>query len=94
MDIQDVIKAPIISEKAEYLRETNCYAFEISLRANKTLVEKAIRKIYGLSPKKVNIVTIKGKGKQNRYGVGYRSKRKKAYVFLKKDDKIDLFEAV
>jgi len=94
MNLYDVLRKPMVTEKAEALRAQNVYAFEIDLRANKTLVSQAIRKIYGVTPQKVNITYIKQKGKRNKYGTGYKSNRKKAYVFLDKKDKIEIFEAV
>jgi len=84
----------MVTEKAEVLRSGNVYAFEIDLRANKTLVKQAIKKIYGVTPEKVNITYIKVKGKRNKYGTGFKPSRKKAYVFLDKKDKIEIFEAV
>ena len=94
MNLYDVLKKPLVTEKAEDLRASNIYAFEIDLRANKTLVQQAIRKIYGVIPVKVNVLHVRAKGKRNKYGIGFKATRKKAYVFLDKKDKIELFEAV
>ena len=66
MNLYDVIRKPMVTEKAEVLRNSNIYAFEIDLRANKTLVKQAIKKIYGVIPEKVNIAYIKAKGKRNK----------------------------
>lgn len=94
MNLYDVIKKPLISEKIEMLRAQNCYAFEIDMRANKTLVKQAIRKIYGVTPLKVNTLVSRSDAKANKFNVGYTNRRKKAYVFLNKTDKISLFEGV
>jgi len=94
MNLYDVLKKPMVTEKAEILRASNVYAFEIDMKANKTLVSQAIKKIYGVTPEKVNVASIRPKGKRNKFGIGYKSRRKKAYVFLNKKDKIELFEAV
>ncbi len=94
MNLYDVIKKPLVSEKAEALRAQNCYVFEIDLNANKTLVKQAIRKIFGVTPVKVNTLVSRADGKANRYNVGYSGRRKKAYVYLGKNDKIALFEGV
>ncbi|MDH4263296.1 MAG: 50S ribosomal protein L23 [Spirochaetia bacterium] len=94
MNLYEVLRKPMVTEKAEVLRSSNVYAFEIDLRANKTLVKQAIKKIYGIIPRKVNIAYIKSKGKRNKFGVGFKSNRKKAYVYLDKKDKIEIFEAV
>lgn len=94
MNVYQVIRSPMVTEKAEVLRGQNIFIFEVDLRANKTLIKNAIRKIYGVTPEKVNIAYIKPKEKRNRYGSGFKSKRKKAYVFLNKKDTIPLFEGV
>jgi large subunit ribosomal protein L23 len=94
MNLYDVIKKPLVSEKAEALRASNCYVFEIDLKANKTLVKQAIRKIFGVTPVKVNTIVSRSDAKANRFNVGYTGRRKKAYVFLGKNDKIALFEGV
>lgn len=95
MNLYDVIKKPVISEKSEYLRENlNCYVFQVDARANKKLVNQAIRLIYELTPKKVNIVNLRPKRKANRLGYGYTTRKKKAYVFLNESDKIEIFEGV
>ncbi len=94
MNLYDVIKKPLVSEKAEMLRAQNCYVFEIDMKANKTLVKQAIRKIFGVTPVKVNTLVSRADGKANRYNIGYTNRRKKAYVYLGKNDKIALFEGV
>jgi len=94
MNIYDIIRRPIVTEKAESLRDLNIYAFEVDRRANKKLVKEAVRKIYGVIPRRVNILNVRGKKKKSRFGEGYTSNRKKAYIFLSKKDKIELFEGV
>ena len=93
MNLYDVIRRPIVTEKAENLREQNVYAFEIDSNANKTLVKQAIRKIYNVTPEGVNIINTRPKKKRNRLGYGYKPGMKKAYVFLNAKDKIEIFEA-
>lgn len=94
MDVYDVIKKPIVTEKAEALRKSNCYVFEVQLAANKVTVAQAIKQIFGVTPEKVNIVNRRAKEKRNRNKIGYTGRKKKAYVYLKKEDKIALFEGV
>ena len=94
MNLYDVIKRPLITEKAELLRERGCYAFEVDKRANKILVASAIEQIYNVKPSKVNILNTRARKKVNRYGAGYRPGYKKAYVYLSGNDTIELFEGV
>jgi len=94
MNLYDVIKKPLVSEKAESLRANNCYVFEVDVNANKTLVKQAIRKIFGVTPLKVNTLVSRSDAKANKFNIGYTKRLKKAYVFLNKNDKIALFEGV
>ncbi|MCF7906827.1 50S ribosomal protein L23 [Patescibacteria group bacterium] len=85
-----LIIRPVITEKGTMMAgENNCYAFEISPRANKISIKRAIEEIYKVTPLKVNI--INKKGKRVRYGrsQGRTKKTKKALVFLRKGDHIE-----
>jgi len=87
---RNILLQPIITEKATVLAgENNCYVFEVTPRANKISIKKAISEIYNFTPLKVNIVRIKGK--KVRYGRshGKTKNRKRALVFLKKGDHIE-----
>ena len=94
MNLYDVIQFPVLTEKAESLRQNNVYAFVVNSKANKTLVKQAVKEIYGVVPVKINIMNTMAKGKRNKFGIGYKSDNKKAYVYLDKKDKIELFEGV
>ncbi len=94
MQLYDVLVKPVVTEKSERLRAENCYVFEVSSRANKILVKQAVKKIFGVTPRRVNILNTSDKLKRNRFGMGVKSGYKKAYVFLAKNDKIQLFEGV
>ena len=94
MTVYDIIRRPIVTEKAEALREKNIYVFQVDMRSNKKMVAEAIEKNFKVKPKKVNIAKIPRYTKANRYGVGRTSAGKKAYVFLDKKDKIEIFEGV
>lgn len=90
---RDIIKRPVITEKASDLMEENKYVFEVDMRSNKTEVKSAIESIFGVKVDKVN--TIKVPAKPKRYGrySGYRSAWKKAIITLAADSEpIELFE--
>lgn len=94
MDIYDVIKKPILTEKSEALRSQKVYLFEVNVKANKKMVKEAIKKIYKVEPKKVNICYTPEKSKRARFGMGHFSKKKRAYVYLSGKDSIEIFEGV
>ena len=89
--IYDILRRPIISEKAAKMSEGNAVAFEVAADATKEDVARAVQAIYNVKPEKVNIVVVKGKVKQFRgRGNGTQRTVKKAYVSLPKDAKLDL----
>ena len=89
--IYDILRRPIISEKAARLSEENSVAFEVAVSATKEDVARAVEAIYGVKPTKVNIVVVKGKVKTFRgRSTGTQRTVKKAYVSLPADAKLDL----
>ena len=86
----DLIKTPIITEKSTILGELGKYVFEVSPRASKSSVKKAIEEIFGTKVVSVNILNQKGKVKKFRGFLGRRADTKKAVVTLEKDQTIDL----
>ena len=86
----EVIKNPRITEKATFVSEKNSvYTFDVSTSANEKAIKGAIKAIYNVEPIKVNVVNKKGKNVFQRGKVGRRPLAKKAYVYLKKGDKIE-----
>lgn len=87
-----ILKAPRITEKAVYMTLHHAYVFEVAADATKRDVVSAVRALYNVEPVKVNMVVKQPRTyvarSRNRRGV--KSGMKKACVFLKKGDKIDL----
>jgi large subunit ribosomal protein L23 len=89
--VYDVLRRPIISEKAAKMAENNGIVFEVAAEATKKDVANAINAIYNVSPVKVNIVNTKGKLKVFRNkSKGVQRSIKKAYVTLAKGQTIDI----
>ena len=87
----DVLRRPIISEKAAKLSENNGIVFEVAMSATKEDVARAIETLFNIKPTKVNIVVSKGKVKSFRgRSTGTQRSVKKAYVSLPADAKLDL----
>lgn len=89
ISMYDVLVRPIITEKSDSLSAFNKYTFEVSARANKLTVKKAVEAIYSVDVGAVNIINIKGKTKRFRGHLGRRSDKKKAIVSLKNGQTID-----
>jgi large subunit ribosomal protein L23 len=90
-----ILYQALISEKATTLHETaNCYPFRVASTANKLQIKKAVEQAFNV--KVLNVATMNVKGKTKRLGryQGRRSDWKKAFVWLKPEDKIELFESV
>lgn len=87
-----IILSPWISEKGFLSTEKGVYAFAVAPRATKGQIAGAVKALYGVAPKKIRVVNVKGKPKmmRSRRGVGSRASRKKAYVYLNAGDKITL----
>jgi large subunit ribosomal protein L23 len=87
----DVLRRPIISEKAAKLSEANALAFEIAADATKSDVARAMKAIYNIAPVKINIVVVKGKAKSFRgKSRGVQRDVKKAYITMPADAKLDI----
>ena len=84
------IKRPRLTEKSGLQAENSqIYTFEITPRATKTMVKKAIVEMYKVTPIKVNITKLPSKNVFVRGRKGVKSGVKKAVVYLKKGDKIE-----
>lgn len=88
--IKNPIKKPRLTEKASLVAEQNVYTFNISNSANKTEIRKAIFALYKVHPVKVNVLAIPKKNIFSKGKAGVRGGGRKALVYLKKGDKIEI----
>jgi large subunit ribosomal protein L23 len=88
---QDVIRAPLISEKGTQLTERNQVLFKVSPGANKIEVKHAVESLFKVTVVQVRMARYLGKMRRIGRNMGRRSDWKKAYVTLKEGDKIDFF---
>lgn len=90
-----ILLQALISEKATtYQEKENCYLFKVAPNANKLAIKQAVEKAFNVKVKEVATVNVKGKNKKLGRYQGRRSDWKKAFVWLKPDNKIELFETV
>lgn len=87
-----IIKKPVISEKSVVLGEIGRYIFEVDSKANKNTVATAVKELFNVEVKDVNIINQKGKVKRVKRNKYTRPDVKKAVVTLKAGNKIALFE--
>ncbi len=86
----DIIRRPVITEKATLASQANAVVFEVAIDANKPQIKEAVEAVFGVKVKAVNTVTTKGKVKRFRGRLGTRSDVKKAYVTLEEGNAIDV----
>ncbi len=89
-DLHDLIRKPVISEKATRLSEANQIVFETDVRATKPQIKKAVQEIFKVEVVSVNTLRRKGKVKRFQGREGQRKMVKKAMVRLKEGSSIDL----
>jgi large subunit ribosomal protein L23 len=94
LPVQDVVKRPLITEKAERNREAaRQFAFEVHRDATKIQVKQAVEKLFNVHVLAVRTAISRGKNKRVGRNVGQRPNWKKAFVTLKEGETIALFEA-
>ena len=86
----DVIRKPIITEKATMASEHGAVVFEVAISANKPQIKEAVETLFGVKVKAVNTTITKGKVKRFRGQPGRRKDVKKAYVMLEEGNTIDV----
>jgi len=89
-ELYDVIRKPIITEKATMASEANAVVFEVAIDANKPQIKEAVESLFNVKVKAVNTTITKGKVKRFRGMLGKRKDVKKAYVTLEEGNTIDV----
>jgi large subunit ribosomal protein L23 len=86
----DLIRKPVITEKATMASENGAVVFEVAMDANKPQIKEAVEELFGVKVKAVNTTITKGKVKRFRDRLGQRKAIKKAYVTLEEGNTIDV----
>lgn len=91
-----ILIKPIITEKATTNSElNNCFTFQVSNKANKIEIKKAVEAAYGVSVDKVRTINVRPdrSTKYTKTGIqhGKTNAVKKAIVQLAEGDTIDLY---
>ncbi|NEQ49902.1 MAG: 50S ribosomal protein L23 [Leptolyngbya sp. SIO3F4] len=93
-NLPDIIRKPLITEKATLNLENNQYTFEVAPKATKTEIKAAIESLFEV--KVIGISTMNPPRKKKRLGrfIGYKPTYKRAVVTLLEGDSIPLFPDV
>ncbi len=86
----DVIRAPVITEKATLASEVNQVVFKVAMSATKPQIKAAVEKLFDVKVLAVNTLIVEGKTKRFRGFKGKRSDTKKAFVTLAEGQSIDV----
>ncbi len=87
---EHVIRHPRVTEKANNTTSQNAYIFDVDPRANKIDIAKAIEILYDVIPVKINTLKVPSKSVFHKGKKGVKSGGKKAIIYLKKGDSIEI----
>ncbi|MFT6497336.1 MAG: 50S ribosomal protein L23 [Alphaproteobacteria bacterium] len=89
VDLYDVIRNPVITEKATIVSESDQVIFNVAITATKFEIKQAIESLFEVKVLSVNTLVRKGKVKTFKGKVGKRSDTKRAFVRLAEGQTID-----
>lgn len=92
MSPDQVIIAPILTEKSNLLRENGVYTFRVNPRANKVQIKQAVSYLFEVHAVTCRVMNVRGKPKRTRFARGTTSSWKKAVVTLADGERIRVFE--
>ena len=90
----EIIRGPVITEKATLASEHNQVVFRVALDASKPEIKTAIESLFKVKVKAVNTLRTNGKIKRFRGTIGRRPETKKAVVTLEEGQSIDVTTGV
>jgi large subunit ribosomal protein L23 len=88
----EVLLAPVVSEKSYSLITDRKYTFKVHKDAHKTQVRQAVEELFGVKVQAVNMVKVQSKPKRRGMIRGRRPGWKKAVVQLREGETIEIFE--
>lgn len=92
LDPNQVLLAPVVSEKSYTAIERGRYTFKVHKEAHKTQIRQAVEELFEVDVVRINIVKVQPKPKRRGLVTGVRPGWKKAIVQLKPGQTIDIFE--
>jgi large subunit ribosomal protein L23 len=94
VNVHEILRRPIITEKSTFLGDNAQYVFEVAKDANKIEIRRAVEEIFKVDVRAVNIIRVPGKMRTMGRSRGMTSPRKKAVVTLKPGQRIELFQGI
>ena len=90
----EVLLAPVVSEKSYHLIDQRKYAFKIHPDAHRTQVRQAVEQLFDVHVERVNILKVQAKPKRRGLIKGTRPGWKKAIVQVRVGETIPIFEGL
>lgn len=96
MNVYQVLKRPVLTEKTDYQRDDNQYVFEVDRRANKIQIKEAVETLFDVEVAAVNTMIMKPKRRRlGRKMIVTRPGWKRAVVTLAPGERIqEFFEGI
>jgi large subunit ribosomal protein L23 len=88
----EVLLAPVVTEKSYELIDERKYSFRVHQDAHKTQVRQAVEELFDVKVERVNILKVQSKPKRRGLKRGKKPGWKKAIVQLREGDTIEIFE--
>ena len=88
----EVLLAPVVSEKSYSLIADRKYSFRVHPKAHKTQVRQAVEELFNVKVERVNISMVQAKPKRRGMRSGKKPGWKKAIVQVREGDSIEIFE--
>ena len=82
MTPEEIIIAPVVTEKSNDAMQEGKYTFKVNRNATKVEIANAVEKLFEVKVLKVNTITVRGKNKRVGYHTGKTSDWKKAIVTI------------
>jgi len=94
LEMHAVLVQPLLTEKLTGIRETtNTVGFIVHPDANRLQIKQAVETLLKVKVARVNVMNVLGKVKRLGRFSGKRSDWKKAFVTLKKGEKLEMYES-
>ncbi|MCM1989647.1 50S ribosomal protein L23 [Oceanirhabdus seepicola] len=95
MTSYDIIRRPVVTEKSMTAMADRQYTFIVDIKANKSLIKRAVEEVFGVEVEEVKTIRYNGKPKRQGVHFGKRADYKKAIVKLSENSKgIEFFEGM
>lgn len=86
---REILIRPVVSEKSLGFQNNGVYSFIVDIDSNAQEIKKAVKNMFNVPVKEVNIVSVHPKKRRVRFSFSRTKAQKKAFVTLEKGYSID-----